>query len=1105
MTAACIPTAYGRSAHAALASVVTAAKAVDSLAPVTVVVPHNSSLAVAARRELGRRGAMAAVDFFPPLRLAGKLAGRKLEQQGRRPVSTAVLAGLVRAVLQDSPGRFAAVQSHPATERSLLHAYRRLSELSPAARENIAAADPGAADVVRVHEAVRRGLRAQRLFGDPDLIDAAIDVLADDPDDPQAGPGTARVAGDQLGEVIVFLPQRLGPGHARLLRAVADRHGLTVIAGVTGVPAADQAVRRATEALGADWPADGARKAVMRQPAEDADPLPAASEGHGHAGQIADKALSVSDADDEVRHAVRSVIQAARDGIPLDRVALLYGSPEPYARLIAAALDTAGVPWVGRSVDSAADSLLGRSLLALLALGDHDFLRRDVCAWLGAAPVLGVDGKRCPSAAWERASRAAGVVAGVQQWQQRLATRVAECEAEAAELEGDEERSWLVERRRRESREAAGLREFVGSLAAALAQGDSCSRWAELSEWCQGLIETCFGGADSRPRRRWPPHEQAVAECVEKAVEALGGLDGIDPQPSKESFRRALRAQLEADPASHGKHGIGVYAGPLSRAVGFEFDRVVVLGMAEGAMPPRQREDPLLPDRVRDCAAGEMALAAHDVDDLHRALLAVMAAAGHVTFTFPRGDLRRNAERVPSRWLLDSAEARGEGRPGPSEIATASGDWFSEVPSFIAGMRRAGFAAHSHEYDVRAMLDLAESEGDRAGATVTRHLAGQPVPSLAGTPACAVIESRRQVSRGIELLHGRLSAGFTRFDGNLAAGDLRGVRLASPTDPDQIVSASRLEAWAKCPHAYFVQHVLGVRHTEDPEEQYRISALDRGSLLHQVIEEWMRPMTSAPAGFPADAAEFQDAVDHLLRLAEAGFERIELRGRAGRRLYWDRDQRIMKSDLTGFAEADRAMRSRLGSRPLALEWSFGASGGDEPPAEIDLGDGRTLRLRGAVDRIDKMADGGPHVIDYKTGKSKSYKPIEQAGQADPTLGGRFLQLGLYALASRGLSGPEATVRCDYWFVSGRERYRRIGYDFSGEVEAVVKAKTAGIAAGIADGVFPQHPKPGYRSWVDCHYCEPDGLGLAHQLADLRRMHADKAVGKYLELVGEDDG
>ena len=49
---------------------------------------------------------------------------------------------------------------------------------------------------------------------------------------------------------------------------------------------------------------------------------------------VADRVISVSDADDEVRHALRLVVDAARRGVPLGRIAVLYGNRDPYARLI---------------------------------------------------------------------------------------------------------------------------------------------------------------------------------------------------------------------------------------------------------------------------------------------------------------------------------------------------------------------------------------------------------------------------------------------------------------------------------------------------------------------------------------------------------------------------------------------------------------------------------------------------------------------------------------------------------------------------------------------------------------------------------------------------
>ena len=69
-----------------------------------------------------------------------------------------MLAGAVRAVRADEPGHFGGVASHPATERSLVRAYRTLSEVGPTGLERLAATSPRTADVVRVPKPPRMTL-----------------------------------------------------------------------------------------------------------------------------------------------------------------------------------------------------------------------------------------------------------------------------------------------------------------------------------------------------------------------------------------------------------------------------------------------------------------------------------------------------------------------------------------------------------------------------------------------------------------------------------------------------------------------------------------------------------------------------------------------------------------------------------------------------------------------------------------------------------------------------------------------------------------------------------------------------------------------------------
>src|SRR5690606_8992567 len=138
-----------------------------------------------------------------------------------------------------------------------------------------------------------------------------------------------------------------------------------------------------------------------------------------------------SDADEEVRHAVRAVVDAVREGTRLDRIAVLHASPEPYARLAHEQLHAAGIRTNGAAVLPLAARLAGRTLLELLALPPGGFRRQEVLAWLTAAPILH-EGRWAPTAAWERISREAGVVGGRRDWDERL-TRFAEAADERAD------------------------------------------------------------------------------------------------------------------------------------------------------------------------------------------------------------------------------------------------------------------------------------------------------------------------------------------------------------------------------------------------------------------------------------------------------------------------------------------------------------------------------------------------------------------------------------------------------------------------------------------------------------------------------------------------
>ena len=842
--------------------------------------------------------------------------------------------------------------------------------------------------------------------------------------------------------------------------------------------------------------------------------LPGAREAIRPAGTV--RAVSVSDADDEARHAVRAVVDAARAGTPLGRCAILYGVETPYVRLVGDGLDAAGISRCGATASTVQTSLLGRSLLEMLALRDEGFSRRAVMAWLAGAPVStkrpdpgaahgGGDaadkdnlsnntapGARdglidetapdtadpphdeatpmkwqgVPSSAWEREARSARVESGIDSWRQRLDRYAADCAAEAERLTADEDQMWHGVRLRRSAERASELLAFVEELHRDLDPQPAPRTWADLAAWCQQLVHKYLGG---RLRRSWPDEERGLAERVESAINRLGDLDGTDDDPSAAAFRRALQLELEGAPHRHGRLGAGVLVGPAELALGVELDLAVVCGMAEGTFPARRNDDALLPDRERRVVGRDLPARGDRSGDDHRALLAVIAAAERTVLLYPRGDLRRAADRWPSRWLTEQA-----GSP-------------EEVPSFVAGLRRTGFPAHAHEYDARCLLDWHDDRSRDDDSTQADLIA------LPG------VQQRIELRRGIQLRRARLSSKLTRFDGNLAVGNLGEAALPHPADGDQVTSASRLEAWAGCPHAYFMRYILKVEAIDDADDDHRISPLERGSLVHRILERWLTEALDRGA-VPAPVDSWPDRWRKRLRaVGEQECDQLAARGLVGRRLYWEHDCRQILADLDRFLDFDDDRRARYGSRPAAAELGFGMP---HSPVVIEIGDGRSLRVRGSIDRVDDTDAGGLLVIDYKTGSTRNY---EKLGLDDPTLGGSRLQLVLYDLAARRLRGaPESAEGYGaYWFVSSKGRFADIGYP-TNDARQPVLAAVGSVVDGIGAGLFPLHPEePGWKPRVSCHYCEPDEMGTKDQWRDWQRKQRDPALAPYLDLIDPD--
>ncbi len=307
--------------------------------------------------------------------------------------------------------------------------------------------------------------------------------------------------------------------------------------------------------------------------------------------------VSAPDAHEEIRWVVRDLSRRAETGTPFHKMAIFYRQADPYAPLIRSQLQMAGIPAAGPDPLPLMDSPAGRLIDSLIAVFESDYGRDAVMACAAESPIKFSDSGETAEGNlvhWETISRKAGVLQGLDQWQERISRHRASLYARIVAAESREETSAASLKGLKEAAASANsLLAFVRSLAKYQPPRPG-SDWSAYSQWAKGLIRNF--GIDSE---RWPEQHAASYERVVQAIDDMAGLDDVTDGASLQEFRTTLERALAVPAGRIGNTGTGVFAANLHFARGMEFDAVYLVGMDEGAFPPSGRDDPLLPDRLR--------------------------------------------------------------------------------------------------------------------------------------------------------------------------------------------------------------------------------------------------------------------------------------------------------------------------------------------------------------------------------------------------------------------------------------------------------------------------------------------------------------------------
>ena len=230
-------------------------------------------------------------------------------------------------------------RNHPATEEALVAVHRELSDLDPAQLDLLAAQHPRAAEVVRLHRSTK-SLLDREWYDEHDLMRVATELVA------------ARERA------------RAGARNCRLFPAAA----LECARG-----AACCARCRSGPTSRSSWGARAQPRPTRRSPRAWLGSAPRSTRrGPEIVPIVGTEVWNASDPDDEVRGIVRGVVDAMRGGVPLERMAVLYASDEPYARLLHEHFNLAEIAHNGATTRSMSESVLGRGLLRIFALADTE-------------------------------------------------------------------------------------------------------------------------------------------------------------------------------------------------------------------------------------------------------------------------------------------------------------------------------------------------------------------------------------------------------------------------------------------------------------------------------------------------------------------------------------------------------------------------------------------------------------------------------------------------------------------------------------------------------------------------------------------------------------
>lgn len=780
-------------------------------------------------------------------------------------------------------------------------------------------------------------------------------------------------------------------------------------------------------------------------------------------------------AEAEIEATADWVARQISSGIPLEEIAVLVPTLDPVAGLVAERL--ARLPWhagilpvhVAGGLPLAGTPGGARVLAVVRALQAH-LSAESVAAVLPALRPAAPDGRHLTYGAAMDLAWSLGTVggnpawpAGALEWSARANAREAELAAELERARAAEASGGVSARRARDiERLLEDLRAVRPALDALVAVARHVVGGAPLAVLWPALRE--FLEAWLLEPGEGPRGHALLDEPLGLLASdlACGGLAGVDALGVIEETVRMSRL-------TSGRFGEpAVYVGTVRDAVGLSFRAVRVIGLCEGHLPSVPREDPVVPDVVRETLvrpdaepvrAPPPTAADRALEDLHALDAVVRNAVERIALSAPRLDLQRS-QREPSSVILEAAAALGR----PNRATRERGPVIPDM----TGLRRDGFTP--------------------AREAAERFRRERPIAEAAWHDAVSMgaigVPSRWRGIRSLDLERAAQSGPWQAFgplDGLL--GPSAGTLAVPGLSAERAISPSALETLLGCPYAFLLGYVLGFDEPASPPPLREIGQPYYGNLVHAVVAEFYGRHGASFCAREGTLDEWLGRADEHVQHSFGEFLRqYPLVGDAVRAQQRDR----LRRDVHEFLEHDWAT-APASRRFVAVERPFG-------PVELVSG-GASLFVRGRIDRID--ADGSQtRIRDLKTGR-----PHPRTGNEvgpDPALD---LQIGAYGLVVGALADEwqiPKRVSAAYTYVGrGSATERSYAEDFHEVLEPATRGWLGLARTLLAGRLFPRTPQD-----EDCTFCRfrpVCGDGFQERAAAL--LVATPELGDFAKLKG----